>query len=196
MEYIKLSEVCHTIGRGKAITKSIDGDVYALGFTDISFIKIRSGSGRGRMTPKCKLQNEYEDLKMYNIEIMDIVLPPITRKNLYLKLVKALEENEKVIYSSRAIYIRVNKEKYSPNFLYKLLSTEKYKKRLLEEAYTKSTSENTFQISIAKLKEFEIPKISIDKQEEILQEEQKITEEFDEIIKTKEQELKALYKKF
>lgn len=194
MEYIKLSEVCHTIGRGKAITKSIDGDVYALGFTDISFIKTRSG--RGRMTPKCKLQNEYEDLKMYNIEIMDIVLPPITRKNLYLKLVKALEENEKVIYSSRAIYIRVNKEKYSPNFLYKLLSTEKYKKRLLEEAYTKSTSENTFQISIAKLKEFEIPKISIDKQEEILQEEQKITEEFDEIIKTKEQELKALYKKF
>lgn len=192
MEYIKLSEVCHTIGRGKAIRKSIDGDVYALGFTDFA----NEDRENEKLVPKCKLQNEYEDLKMYNIEIMDIVLPPITRENLNIKQVQELNENKKIIYSSRAVYIRVNKEKYFPRFLYNLLSTENYKKRLLEEVYTKATYANIFQISISKLKEFQIPKISINEQEEICKKGLEIIKELHDLTKMKIEEFEALYKNF
>lgn len=192
MEYIKLSEVCHTIGRGKAIRKSIDGDVYALGFTDFA----NEDRENEKLVPKCKLQNEYEDLKMYNIEIMDIVLPPITRENLNIKQVQELNENKKIIYSSRAVYIRVNKEKYFPRFLYNLLSTENYKKRLLEEVYTKATYANIFQISISKLKEFQIPKISINEQEEICKKGLEIIKELHDLTEMKIEEFNALYKNF
>lgn len=192
MEYIKLSEVCHTIGRGKAIRKSIDGDVYALGFTDFA----NEDRENEKLVPKCKLQNEYEDLKMYNIEIMDIVLPPITRENLNIKQVQELNENKKIIYSSRAVYIRVNNEKYFPGFLYNLLSTENYKKRLLEEVYTKATYANIFQISISKLKEFQIPKISINEQEEICKKGLEIIKELHNLTEMKIEEFKALYKNF
>lgn len=192
MEYIKLSEVCHTIGRGKAIRKSIDGDVYALGFTDFA----NEDRENEKLVPKCKLQNEYEDLKMYNIEIMDIVLPPITREKLNIKQVQELNENKKIIYSSRAVYIRVNKEKYFPRFLYNLLSTENYKKRLLEEVYTKATYANIFQISISKLKEFQIPKISINEQEEICKKGLEIIKELHDLTEMKIEEFNALYKNF
>ena len=97
-----------------------------------------------------------------------------------------------MIYSSRAVYLRVNSCEYVPEFLYHLLSTEKYKRKLLEDVYTSGSYIGTYQISIERLKNFKIPKVSIDKQRRILQKEKEINSAIQDLKKN----LSSLYECF
>lgn len=187
MDYTNLIDVCYTIGKGKNITSKDEGDIYTVGFTNIILGQIIiSGAS------KCNLLNEYEDLKMYNVEKMDIVLPPITRKHILIKQIKVMNQKLKMIYSARAIYIRVNPNRYIPEFLFHLLSSEKYRKKLIDEAYTENSNTGTYQISIERLKQIEIPIISIEEQIKVLEEEKKISKEIENLMMERD----LLYKNF
>lgn len=189
MKEVKLSQICYLINKGKAVIKNNTGNIYMVGFTNIE-----NGNINIKETSKCKLTNEYMDLKMYDIENLDIILPPITRKNLVIKQLDKLDEasSYNMIYSSRAVYLRVNSCEYIPEFLYHLLSTEKYKRKLLEDVYTSGSYIGTYQISIERLKNFKIPKVSIDKQRRILQKEKEINSAIQDLKKN----LSSLYECF
>jgi len=187
MEYTELNNVCNIISRGKSVLKSNTGTIIYVGFKDIENNTINFET-----TTKCKLVNEYNDLKMYNIESNDIILPPITRKNIVIKQLLTLGNVTNMIYSSRAIYIRVDEQKYSSLFLYSLLSTSKYKEKLLNEVYKDSSYVDTYQISIERLKNFKIPLISLEKQKNILKQEKNINAK----IQNLENQLELLYKDF
>lgn len=189
MRKIELSKICYLINKGKAVMKDNDGDIYMVGFTNI-----RNGDINLRETSMCHLINEYMDLRMYDIEREDIILPPITRKNLVIKQLDKFDKLSpyNMIYSSRAVYLRVNPSKYVPEFLYHLLSTEKYKKKLLEDVYVSGSYSGTYQISIERLKKFKIPDVYIGEQERILQEEKEINS----TINNMKRKLNSLYECF
>lgn len=189
MDLIKLQDISYIINKGKFIKReevNREGTVCAIGFSDIS---------NGDLTtfiPKVKLENEYMDLKMYGIENNDIILPVITRENLIIKQLNLKNpSNNNIIFSSRAIYIRSDPNKYIPVFLYHLLSTYEYKRRLLDEVYTRGHNNVAYQISLERLRNFEIPKFSIEEQIKILTKEKKLIEK---MIIIQEQ-LEKLYKK-
>ena len=184
MKYLKLSDICHVIKKGKAVTKNDKGNIYAIGFTNIENGKIVFDK-----VSKCKLTNEYEDLLLYHIELNDIIFPPITRKNLIIKQIEVLDNSNEMLYSSRGIFVRVNQNKYNAEFLYHLLSTQKYQERLLNEVYNYGSYPDTYQIAVERLENFKIPDISMEKQIEILNQEKKITTQ----IKALENELFSLY---
>ena len=94
MEYTELNNVCNIISRGKSVLKSNTGTIIYVGFKDIENNTINFET-----TTKCKLVNEYNDLKMYNIESNDIILPPITRKNIVIKQLLTLGNVTNMIYS-------------------------------------------------------------------------------------------------
>lgn len=185
MREIELSKVCYLINKGKHVIKDNTGNVYMVGFTNIENNKINL-----KEASKCHLSNEYMDLKIYNIENNDILLPPITRKNLIIKQLESQDNPYNMIYSSRAVYIRVNSNIYLPEFLYYVLSTEKYKKKLLREVYTAGSYVDTYQISIERLKKFKVPNISISIQYDILEK----TKEINLSIQRLQDELDSLYK--
>lgn len=187
MDYINLIDVCYTIGKGKNIISKDDGNIYAVGFPNITLGRVSLSSAN-----KCDLRNEYEDLKMYNVEKMDIILPLITRKNILLKQIESVNKQIKMIYSARAIYIRVDPNKYVPEFLFHLLSNEKYRKKLIDEAYTESSYTGTYQISLERLKQVKIPVVSIAEQTKVLEEERKISKEIESLIEQKD----LLYKNY
>ena len=165
----------------KLLCPILAGTIWAIGFTNIS-----SGKICFETSHKCNLPNEYEDLKIYNIENKDIILPPITRKTLNIKQLNQVIEQDKMIYSNRAVYIRVNPDKYSPDFLFHVLSTQKYIYKLIDEAYTNGSYTGTYQISIEKLKQINIPDISIKEQLKILEEEEKLNKEINKLTKQKD----------
>lgn len=185
MKYIELDKICYIINKGKSVVKNDNGNIYMVGFTNIENNAINF-----EKTSKCNLVNAYMDLKIYDIEENDILLPPITRKNLVIKQLLTLENSNNMIYSSRAVYIRVNQEKYLSQFLYYILSTQKYKEKLLKEVYTDGSYVDTYQISIERLKDFKVPDISIEEQKSILNSENKIKTQIQEL----ENQLKLLYK--
>jgi|GEM_PF-2843498 hypothetical protein len=184
MKYIKIEELSYVSQKGKSVTKDNKGNFYAVAYTNIENGKIDF-----EKLLKCNLSNAYMDLKMYDIEKGDIILPPITRKNLVIKQLDDFESQSNMIYSSRAIYIRVNPNIYNAKFLYHLLSTEKYKNKLLNEVYSDGSYIDTYQISIERLKNFKLPKIPIEEQNKILEKENKITMQINKL----QEELLALY---
>ncbi|MFR1777294.1 MAG: hypothetical protein ACLSW4_04490 [Clostridia bacterium] len=186
MKYIKIEELAYVSQKGKSITKDDKGDFYAVAYANIEDGKIDFSK-----TLKCNLPNAYMDLKMYDIAKDDIILPPITRKNLIIKQLKEIEKQSNMIYSSRAVCIRTNPDIYNAKFLYHLLSTEKYRNKLLNEVYNNGSYPDTYQISTVRLKKFKVPNIPIEEQKKILEKENKITMQIDKLQK----ELFALYDK-
>lgn len=184
MKYIKIEDLAHVSQKGKSITKSNNGNFYA-----VSYANIENGKIDFSKVLKCNLSNPYMDLKMYDIEKDDIILPPITRKNLIIKQLEDFETQRNMIYSSRAVYIRTDPDIYNATFLYHLLSTEKYKKKLLEEVYSDGSYKDTYQISIERLKKFKVPNIPIEEQKKRLETENKIITQIDKLQK----EFLALY---
>lgn len=189
MKEIELSKICYLINKGKTVMRNNAGNIYMVGFANIE-----NGEINLKEISKCHLTNEYMDLRMYDIENGDIILPPITRKNLVIKQLDKFDKlsSYNMIYSSRAVYLRVNPCEYVPEFLYHLLSTEKYKRKLLEDVYNCYSYMDTYQISIERLKNFKIPKVSIDKQQKILQEDKEINS----TIQNLKKKLNSLYECF
>ena len=107
------------------------------------------------------------------------------------KQLKEIEKQSNMIYSSRAVCIRTNPDIYNAKFLYHLLSTEKYRNKLLNEVYNNGSYPDTYQISTVRLKKFKVPNIPIEEQKKILEKENKITMQIDKLQK----ELFALYDK-
>lgn len=169
MKYVRLGDISYLIQKGKAITPNVNGNIYAIGFTNIENGKINFDKVK-----KCKLTNEYMDLKIYNLELGDILFPPITRKNLVIKQLKELENSSNMIYSSRGVLLRINSNLYNPYFLTRLFSSEKYKEKLLNEVYTSGSYTDTFQISIERLQKFKVPLIPIEEQNAFAEKEEKI----------------------
>lgn len=184
MKYMRLEDISYIIQKGKAINPKDKGNIYAIGFTNIE-----NGQICFDKVKRCVLPNEYMDLKIYNLEVGDIILPPITRTNLVVKQLEKLEDFSNMIYSSRGVCVRINANLYNPKFLTRLLSNERYKQKLLNEAYTSGSYTDTFQISIDRLQKFKVPNISLEEQKQILEKEEKIITQIDKLQK----ELSALY---
>ena len=194
MNTVKLKDISYIVDKGKNVKK--EEHIREKGNMDIiTFSDIMNGvllKDLGKMV-RIKSENEYMDLKIYGIEEKDIILPIISRKNLIIKQIKRIENTEKkIIYSSRLVYIRANPEKYIPEFLYRILCMPKIKERLLKEVYKSDIDGKIYQISLERLKEFEIPNVSIREQKEILTKEQEIKNQ----IAVEEEKLVKLYKKF
>ncbi len=176
MKFIELSDVCYTISRGKAGVPREDGDIYFVGFANV-----KNGIIDFSETRQSSLENEYENLKLYDIEENDILFPPITRRILNIKKIDTVDRTKKMIYSYRVVYIRVNPNKYNAKFLYHILSQENYKEKLINEAYTNGSYALTYQISIEKLKEFKIPDVSVEEQNKIVEKEIEINKQIEEL---------------
>ena len=153
-----------------------DGDIYFVGFANV-----KNGIIDFSETRQSSLENEYENLKLYDIEENDILFPPITRRILNIKKIDTVDRTKKMIYSYRVVYIRVNPNKYNAKFLYHILSQENYKEKLINEAYTNGSYALTYQISIEKLKEFKIPDVSVEEQNKIVEKEIEINKQIEEL---------------
>ena len=182
MKYTKLSEICYIVSKGKNSTLEMEGNVKMLTFPAIT----NNGDICEADIPKSYLENPYLDLKTYNVENKDIIFSITFRNKLVIKQLNFISSIENMMYSSRVAYIRVNPEKYNPDFLFELLNTDKYIKRLEKEVYTAGIIS---QISLERLKNFEVPDISIEEQKKILQEKNKI----DDKISNLEKQLKELF---
>ena len=173
---LKLEDICDVISRGKTIPdayKSKTGDIYNLRLTHIK----ENGAVILEDEYKYELENKGNLLYFYGAKENDLIFPELVRNSLQVRNITNLGE-EKVVYSARVIFARVNTELYNPIFLAKILNTDKYIKKLLEEAYCMSKGySSTYQIRLDSLRQFEIPKISLEEQLKILEEDKKLKEQ-------------------
>lgn len=182
MKHIPLKEACYIISRGKRDYKEDESsEIRAIRYADIH----PNGDILYNRAPRARFENEYETLKLYSVEKNDIVFPTITRLNLSIKKIADTNIPYTCVYTHTTIFVRVNPTKCNSEFLYKLLSSTYYRHRLLNIAYSGASrkpylNNNTFQISVERLSNIEIPDISIEEQENFLkqvtQKEKKIDE--------------------
>lgn len=163
MDYLKLSDICYIISKGKNSSLGTTGNINMLTFPILT--------SNGEISDynniaKSYLENPYLDLKTYNVENKDIIFSINFRNNLLIKQLNIIGPIENTIYSSRVAYIRVNPEKYNSDFLFQLLNSPDYIRKLENEVYSPGVIS---QISIERLKNFEVPNIPLEQQKEILQ---------------------------
>ena len=185
---LKLSDVCYIISRGKTLSdkyKALDGDIYNLRLTHIG----EDGSVILADEYRYKIENKGNIMYFYGAKENDLIFPELVRNDLRVRALKNIGD-EKIVYSARVIFARVNTEIYNPIFLTKVFSTDKYSKKLLEKAYCMSKGySSTYQIRLDSLRQFEIPDIPIQEQLKILEEDKKLKEQISSI----QNELVKLY---
>lgn len=198
---IKLKDICY-ISKGKKITNGnfkedtvdtlltiannyVKGDkIYYIGYPDIENNKINY------LEEQKIEENVYSIYQLYNfykVDIDDIVFPIIIRKSLNIKYISE-KEDEKIIYNDRTAYLRVDKRVYNPKFLFVLLNSKKYIKKLFDECYDGNINKVIYQISLKKLMDFSIPKLTLEEQNTILKEYQKLNNSIKN-LKNKQKEL-------
>lgn len=177
---IKLNEVVDFISRGKLLSddcKDSNGEFYSLRLTHIK----DDGTIIYDEDYKYNIENKSNLLYLYGVKNNDLIFPELTRGALNIKVIKDVDKDN-VIYSQRVIFARVNQNKYNPIFLANILNSDKYNKLLLENAYHQSKGySNTYQIRIENLKNIEIPDISIEEQNKIVEEDIKIKNQIEEL---------------
>lgn len=164
---LNLSNICSYIGRGKnlpSIFKYNKETTYILRYSDVE--------NNGSVILPDNISITVDDKIIFQdliyTEKNDIIFPELFRNNLELKYLKD-NCKDKTAYSNKMIFIRVNPLLYNPLFLYNLLSTQKYKDKISEEIYKPSKGyKDVNQIRLESLRSFEIPFVSLEKQEEIL----------------------------
>lgn len=186
---LNLLNICSYIGRGKGLPSNFkynDETINVLGNSDID------EEGFINISEKIEVKTNSEDIfnDICYTEENDIIFPELYRNKLQLKCVQGIFKKNVLAYSNKIIFIRVNPQLYNSTFLYHLLNSEKYKRRLEEEVYKPSKGyEGVFQIRLENLRNFEIPFIPIEQQKEIIKKEQM---KLDKINRLKE-EINELY---
>lgn len=175
---IKLNEVVDFISRGKLLPdkdKCKNGEFYNIRLTHIQ----DDGTIIYDEDYRYNIENKSNILYVYGVKNDDVIFPELSRGSLNIKTIKGVDKDN-VTYSQRVIFARVNKNKYNPIFLANLLNSDKYNKILLEKAYHLSAGySNTYQIRIDSLKNLEIPDISIEEQNRIIEEDMNIKNEIE-----------------
>lgn len=179
---INLLNVCSYIGRGKNLPaefKYKDKTTHILKYSDIDEDGFFDTSKE--LTLRVDDEKLFKDL-IYS-EQNDIIFPELYRNNLILKLIQEDSQNT-MAYSNSVFVIKVNTQLYNPNFLFHLLSSEKYKRKLEEEVYKSSKGyQGVFQMRLESLRKFEIPFIPLEEQKKILEQDLKINNKIDELKK-------------
>lgn len=184
----KLIEVCNILSRGKTLkqeTQSSMGNIYNIRLTNIT------DNGKLILEDKYKynLENISNLLYLYGVQNNDLIFPELTRSDFKIRRLDDVEPNM-AIYSARVIFARVNPNIYNPIFLAKLLNSPEYNKKLFKYAFTPSIGYlGIKQIRMNNLKDFEIPDISLEEQNEILKKDLKIRDK----IKKLQDDLENLY---
>ena len=180
IKMLKLEDICYVISRGKTLLdgyKSKNGDIYNLRLTHIK----EDGTVILDNEYKYELENKGNIMYFYGAKEKDLIFPELVRNDLRVRSITNIGE-EKIVYSARVIFARVNTELYNPVFLAKILNTDKYIKKLLEKAYCMSKGySSTYQIRLDSLRQFEIPNIPIQEQLKILEEDKKLNEQISNI---------------
>lgn len=184
----KLIEVCNILSRGKTLKQemqSINGNIYNIRLTNIT----DNGELILNDEYKYNLDNINNALYLYGVQNNDLIFPELTRSDFKIRRLQNIQPNI-ALYSARIIFARINPELYNPVFLAKLLNSPKYNKKLFETAFAKSVGYSGIQqIRIGNLRNFEIPDISLEEQNEILKKDAKIINK----IKNLEDDLTNLY---
>ena len=185
---LKLFNICSYIGRGTTIPnsyKSQKGELHQFTFSDI----LQNGSISLNEKLRYSVNDEKILKKLSYVEKNDMIFPELIRDNIDIKMIgDTLDKG--FSYSSRIIYVRVNKELYNSVFLSMLLRSDKLQKRLKNEVYVPSNGyKGVSQIRIESLRNFEIPFISLEQQAEIMKKEQMKRKKIEELTK----ELNNLY---
>lgn len=185
---MKLIDICTVLSRGRTISdkyKDINGNVFNIRLVHIQ----NSGNIVLNDDYKYNIEDKNNYLYRYGVQDNDLVFPELTRTDFDVKLIQGIQPNI-AIYSARVIFARINTELYNPVFLSKLLNNEKYNKKMIEQVYKNTMGYSAVkQIRMEELKNFEIPDITLEKQESILKQDEKISQRIDKL----KNELHTLY---
>lgn len=185
---MKLIDICTVLSRGRTISdkyKDINGNVFNIRLVHIQ----NSGNIVLNDDYKYNIEDKNNYLYRYGVQDNDLVFPELTRTDFDVKLIQGIQPNI-AIYSARVIFARINTELYNPVFLSKLLNNEKYNKKMIEQVYKNTMGYSAVkQIRMEELKNFEIPDITLEKQEGILKQDEKISQRIDKL----KNELHTLY---
>lgn len=193
---LRLNDICTIISRGVSLptkNKSKDGNYYLIRLLDIE----ENGEILLNDESRYQIDNEKNLLYNYSVKSGDLIIPEMTRTFPTIRTIRNVDEKEKILYSLKVIFIRVNNHIYNPEFLKKVLNNPKYNQELFKTTYNelkkvvnrKMISLGLSQIVLDNLRNFEIPDISLEEQDKILKKEFKINEK----IRGLEKELHELY---